>query len=170
MRNLGYWVRFANRTYNFACTPSTVANLVRTLGKSVGTNILVHLSWGKFDRDSRKMCQNSTYVVYAHSLWANLIVMSMETKLYFETELLEASLKQGKREKVWLSFHYRISIFRFWPKIMEHYDSLIISELDYPEELMNNLVWHYTCRPAERPPTLSWRHAPFLMLSFYVLT
>ena len=47
---------------------SLVANLIRTLGKSAGTNMLVHLSWGKFDRDSRKMCQNSTYVVYAHSL------------------------------------------------------------------------------------------------------
>ena len=83
---------------------SLVANLIRTLGKSEGTN--VHLSWGKFDRDSRKMCPNSTYVVYAslvyaHSLWANLIVMSMETKLYFETEnsYLEASLKQDEREK-----------------------------------------------------------------------
>ena len=42
---------------------SLVANLKRTLGKSAGTNMLVYLPWGKFDRDSRKMCQNSTYVV-----------------------------------------------------------------------------------------------------------
>ncbi len=46
---------------------------------------------------------------------------------------------------------------------MEYYDSLIISKLDFPEELMNYLVWHYTCRPAERPLTLSWRQAPFLI-------
>ena len=51
---------------------------------------------------------------------------------------------------------------------MEYYDSLIISQLDFPEELMNYLVWHYTCRPAERPLTLSWRQAPFLIFNTFV--
>ena len=47
---------------------------------------------------------------------------------------------------------------------MEYHDSLIISKLEFPEELRNYLVWHYTCRPAERPLTLSLRQAPFLIV------